>query len=255
MLPANSTAGGALLNASLDEQSERWQRGDRVLVEEFLQRHPELARDDLAVIQLVMQEHACRRRAGDKPSVEEYSRRFPSLEPALRGLLPLLNEAEQPTVPEGLRAAGHANQSTPNPLKIRCPYCHNPINLCQGSDEVLCPACGSSFRLREAPATETMSGMKQIGRFQLLERLGLGGFGAVWKARDTELDRTVALKIPHAGLLTEAEENKRFQREARATAQLRHPNIVTVYEVSTLNGIPTIVSEYVAGEGPHWSTP
>jgi eukaryotic-like serine/threonine-protein kinase len=136
---------------------------------------------------------------------------------------------------------------TPKPSKIRCPTCHNPIQLAKESDEVLCPGCGSSFRLREASHTNTTSGMKSMGRFQLLERLGLGSFGAVWKARDTELDRIVALKIPHTGLLTENEELQRFQREARATAQLRHPNIVTVHEVARLNNLPVIVAEFVAG--------
>jgi tRNA A-37 threonylcarbamoyl transferase component Bud32 len=89
--------------------------------------------------------------------------------------------------------------------------------------------------------------MKTLGRFQLLDRIGLGSFGAVWRARDTSLDRIVALKIPHAGLLTEKEELERFQREARAAAQLRHPGIVTVHEVATLNSLPVIVAEFVQG--------
>jgi serine/threonine protein kinase len=131
--------------------------------------------------------------------------------------------------------------------KIRCPTCHNPIQLGKHSDQVLCPGCGSSFRLCEANATDTTSGMKSMGKFQLLERLGLGSFGAVWKARDTELDRVVALKIPHTGLLIEKDELERFQREARAAAQLRHPNIVSVHEVARLNDLPVIVSEYIAG--------
>jgi hypothetical protein len=69
----------------------------------------------------------------------------------------------------------------------------------------------------------------------------------VWKARDTELDRVVALKIPHVGLVATAEERERFGREARAAAQLRHPNVVTVHEVATLNGLPALVSDFVHG--------
>jgi WD40 repeat protein/serine/threonine protein kinase len=133
------------------------------------------------------------------------------------------------------------------PPKIRCPYCQNPIVLAKESDKVLCPGCGGSFRLCDAKYTDTASGMKQLGKFQLLERLGLGGFGAVWKARDTELERIVALKIPHSGLLTGKEEMERFQREARAAAQLRHPNIVRVYDVEMLNGLSVIVAEFVPG--------
>ncbi len=69
----------------------------------------------------------------------------------------------------------------------------------------------------------------------------------MWRARDTELDRIVALKIPHTGLLTAAEDLERFHREARAAAQLRHPGIVPVHEVQTLEGLPTIVSDFITG--------
>jgi serine/threonine protein kinase len=75
----------------------------------------------------------------------------------------------------------------------------------------------------------------------------VGAFGAVWKARDTELDRVVALKVSHAGLLATAAERERFHREARAAAQLRHPNVVTVHEVAALEGLPALVSDFVHG--------
>jgi WD40 repeat protein/tRNA A-37 threonylcarbamoyl transferase component Bud32 len=132
--------------------------------------------------------------------------------------------------------------------RLRCPHCHNPIVLAgEPGDEVLCPGCGGSFRVRDARLTETASTSRPLGKFQLLERVGQGAFGAVWKARDTVLDRVVALKIPHSGLLTEADDLERFHREARAAAQLRHPGIVTVHEVLTLEGLPAIVSDFVQG--------
>jgi WD40 repeat protein len=132
--------------------------------------------------------------------------------------------------------------------RLRCPHCHNPIELAdEHSDEVLCPGCGSSFKVRDARLTHSTDPSRPLGKFQLLERVGVGAFGAVWKARDTTLDRIVALKIPHTGLLTEAEDQQRFQREARAAAQLRHPGIVTVYEVATLEGLPVIVADFVRG--------
>jgi serine/threonine protein kinase/WD40 repeat protein/Tfp pilus assembly protein PilF len=133
-------------------------------------------------------------------------------------------------------------------MLIRCPHCQNPIHLSdKRPEEVLCPACGSSFRVREAQHTSTAGGMRPLGKFQLLERVGLGAFGAVWRARDTELDRIVALKIPHASLLSSAADLERFYREARAAAQLRHPGIVTVHEVQTLESLPTIVSDFIHG--------
>src|ERR1700693_3072329 len=138
--------------------------------------------------------------------------------------------------------------STASGVQIRCPHCHNPIELpADRPDEVVCPGCGSSFQVRETRHTTTIDTLKPLGKFQMLERVGVGGFGAVWRARDTELDRIVALKVPHAGLLASANDLERFQREARAAAQLRHPGIVTVHEVQTLDGTPTIVSDFVDG--------
>jgi tRNA A-37 threonylcarbamoyl transferase component Bud32 len=145
-------------------------------------------------------------------------------------------------------SASDPTATTPAEQQLRCPHCHNPIRLADARDtEVLCPACGSSFRICDANSTDTLSASKPLGKFRLLERVGQGAFGAVWKARDSALDRIVALKIPHSGLLTEDEELERFHREARAAAQLRHPGIVTVHEVQTLDGLPVIVSEFVQG--------
>src|SRR5262245_4654403 len=126
---------------------------------------------------------------------------------------------------------------SPPVTRLRCPHCHNPITLAdENSDEVLCPGCGSSFRVREARATVSATPTKPLGKFELLERIGGGAFGAVWKARDTALDRIVALRIPHTGLLTAADDLERFLREARSAAQLRHPGIVPVHNVSARLG-------------------
>jgi WD40 repeat protein len=88
--------------------------------------------------------------------------------------------------------------------------------------------------------------LTKLGRFDLIERIGVGGFGSVWKARDKELDRTVAVKVPRQGSMTPEEEEK-FFREARAGAQLRHPNIVPVHEVGRNGDSIYIVSDFVRG--------
>jgi tRNA A-37 threonylcarbamoyl transferase component Bud32 len=135
-------------------------------------------------------------------------------------------------------------------MHVLCPHCHGPIDL---SDlhrrEIICPACGSSFQLQPASTTDWRSstGDRKLGKFEILSDLGVGAFGTVYKARDTELDRVVALKVPRAGDLSSGEDQDRFLREARSAAQLRHPNIVPLYEVGQAKGMPYLVSGYVQG--------
>ncbi|MFN0054040.1 MAG: protein kinase domain-containing protein [Planctomycetales bacterium] len=86
-----------------------------------------------------------------------------------------------------------------------------------------------------------------IGRFQVLELLGRGAFGEVYKARDPELDRLVAVKIPRSEYFATPEEEQRFLREARSAANLRHPGIVQVHEIAHEQGLPYIVSDYIEG--------
>ncbi len=85
-----------------------------------------------------------------------------------------------------------------------------------------------------------------IAHFKLSKQLGQGGFGAVWLARDTELERDVAIKIPRGSRL-KPEEQERFLREARAVAQLKHPNIVNVHEVGKEGDLVYVVSDYIEG--------
>src|SRR5262249_19052919 len=68
-----------------------------------------------------------------------------------------------------------------------------------------------------------------------------------WKARDPQLSRFVAVKIPHRGHLVSTKDVERFLREARSTAQLRHPGIVSVHEVGTFEELPYLVSDYIDG--------
>jgi eukaryotic-like serine/threonine-protein kinase len=90
---------------------------------------------------------------------------------------------------------------------------------------------------------------RRVGKFELLEKLGLGSFGHVFRARDTELDRTVAIKMLRAGLLASREEVDRFVREARSAAQLQHPGLVALYETGqTEEGLFYLVEEFVQGE-------
>ena len=109
-------------------------------------------------------------------------------------------------------------------MRIRCPHCHHPIETIENDPlvEIDCPSCGSNFSLISGhTATRAGRMSRTIGHFQLLEVLGQGAFGSVWKARDAELDRIGAIKMPREQFLDEIE-RERFLREARAAAQLRH---------------------------------
>ncbi len=133
---------------------------------------------------------------------------------------------------------------------MTCPHCGNGIQIVEPVvGEVTCNGCGSSFKVDPHPTTTHQpSGLPgTIGKFTVLEQLGRGAFGTVYKARDPELQRLVAVKVPRAGSFATAEEEERFLREARAAAQLSHPGIVPVLEIAHDGGVPYIVSEYVEG--------
>jgi eukaryotic-like serine/threonine-protein kinase len=83
--------------------------------------------------------------------------------------------------------------------------------------------------------------------YELFEEIGRGGMGVVYRARQTGLDRVVALKLIRSGDLADPTERARFAAEARAVARLSHPNIVQVYEVGEVNGCPFLALEYVPG--------
>ncbi len=87
-----------------------------------------------------------------------------------------------------------------------------------------------------------------LAGYEVLEKLGEGGMGVVYKARDTRLDRPVALKYLAAGRAELAQARERAVREARAIAALNHPNIATIYEIGDADGSPVLVLEYMPGE-------
>ena len=87
-----------------------------------------------------------------------------------------------------------------------------------------------------------------LGPYEVLALIGAGGMGEVYRARDPRLDREVAIKVLPADRLTDEERRQRFLREARASATLNHPHIVTVHEVESADGLDFIVMEYVRGK-------
>ncbi|MCE9525828.1 MAG: protein kinase [Planctomycetales bacterium] len=135
-------------------------------------------------------------------------------------------------------------------MRIQCPNCHLGLEIVPEtpSKEVRCPSCGSQLDL--SGTTETVAyradSRRTIGHFELLEQVGQGHFGSVWRARDTELQRIVAVKIPRTADLSPADKEL-FLREARTAAKLRHPNIVPVHEVGNDGDTIFIVSDFIPG--------
>ena len=138
-----------------------------------------------------------------------------------------------------------------------CGQCGAPLP--PDAPEGLCPKClmqvglgsdtgapeGSRRKQIDAPPPESLA--KDFPQLEIIELLGQGGMGTVYKARQPQLDRFVALKILSAELSREPAFAERFTREARALARLNHPNIVAVYDFGKAGGHYYFIMEYVDG--------
>ncbi|MBI3424995.1 MAG: protein kinase [Acidobacteria bacterium] len=123
-----------------------------------------------------------------------------------------------------------------NVLK-ECPSC----GACYDGDVQLCAQDGQPLKV-SLPVERTLD-----GKYRLEQLLGKGGMGAVYRATDLRLQRQVALKILTAGAFGEAAALRRFEREARAVAQLNHPHIVAVYDYGNVGGSAYLVMECLRG--------
>lgn len=138
-------------------------------------------------------------------------------------------------------------------MRIDCPHCKNPLDIVPEDvdpEATQCPSCGSRLPQFESTIQKVAAGLFQpgelIGQYQLLEIVGRGQFGTVWKARDTRLDRIVALKLPRHDD-SDGANKALFLREARAATAVQHPHIVTVYAVDEIDGQVFIASEFIEG--------
>lgn len=88
---------------------------------------------------------------------------------------------------------------------------------------------------------------KTLGQYRIVEKLGAGGMGVVYRARDERLERDVAVKVLPAGALGDDEMRKRFRREALALSKLNHPNIAIIHDFNTERDVDFLVMEYISG--------
>ncbi|MBM3769326.1 MAG: serine/threonine protein kinase, partial [Acidobacteria bacterium] len=228
----------ALLRELIEVDLEiRLKRGHPARVEHYLDQFPELRADEKFVRRFVSNELELRRRLEEDVAVDEYERRFPQF--ALT-----LSEAALP--PPGSRRHSRSRFAA----RLNCPHCHNPIEIVSDSvdEDLTCPSCGSAVHL-DAGRSLTWDKQKlpKIAQFELLEAVGRGAFGTVYKARDEQLQRIVAIKVPRSGVLATDEDEDRFVREARNAAQLQHPGIVAIHSVGRSETFPYLISEFVEG--------
>ncbi len=87
----------------------------------------------------------------------------------------------------------------------------------------------------------------RLGAYEVLSAIGSGGMGEVYRAIDTRLNRTVALKIISGDAVADPDRRRRFLTEARAASALNHPNIITIHDIGEADGVSFLVMEFVAG--------
>ncbi len=198
---------------------EQYRAGQSPRIEDFLVRIEDSTRRHL-LRELLLLEVELRRRAGQTPRADDYRPRFPDHSD-------LVEEVLDETIN---KSAADQSSELPDP-----------------PGEVKLPRTESCGHPAIAPAAPPAAG-ERIGRYLIERELGSGGFGQVLLARDEELERHVAVKIPRPDRDFSPEEVTIYLTEARTLASLDHPHIVPVFDVGRIsNGHPFIVSKYVEG--------
>lgn len=232
-----------MVDQMCDEFEAEWLSNGSPAIETYLERADETIRESL-LRELLIAEMELQKRSGTTIDVRRYLRRFPEHQSLVQSVT-----ADEQGFHSTKRLPGDATppKRFVRTLKTHCPHCRNAleIEVDASLERLFCSACQNRFSLvnddpRRAPT------VSRIGHFELTERLGIGGFGVVWKARDTKLDRFVAIKIPRQGQLQPAE-TEHFLREARVVAQLTHPNIAQIHEVGNEGGTIYIVTDLIQG--------
>lgn len=188
----------------------RWRRNDPRRAESYLASFPALSNDPELAVDIIYAEYLARERSGERPVATEYRERFPAF-------------AEELSRQIGLHRALET--------------------LDDNTDAEANPSEFSEDSLFEPPANSPQFEVS----YEILEEIGRGGMGVVYRARQVALNRFVALKMVRAVDATNQELLSRFRSEARAVASLRHPNIVQVYDFGEHDGLPFLAMELIEG--------
>ena len=201
------------------DQWQRWQQGDRIPAETYLEMHPALASLPEEAFDLVYGEFLLREQSGEDPPVESFNRRFPKFTDLLarQGKLHHAFEVAPQEPPE----------DAPSKAALSLPQ-------------------------EQAPPAPESSEWPVVPGYTILAKVGQGGMGQVFKAKQDRLDRLVALKIIRQECISQDPHAlRRFQQEAKAAAQLSHPNIIVVYDFNQVESTYYIAMEFVEGVDLH----
>ncbi|HTN04001.1 MAG TPA: family 16 glycoside hydrolase [Planctomycetaceae bacterium] len=200
---------------AIGDQFERdFCAGQQPRLEQFLAAADEQLRPTLFRTLLEL-ELELRQKAGEQPQIAEYETRFP----------------------EQLEQIRQAFEAASRPASMVSSVKLTGVDTSKGQ----VPA-------KSAVEAAAQSAPKTLGRFEILSVLGEGAFGTVYRARDPQLDREVAVKVPKFAGQQSREDRERFLREARAAANLHHPQICAVHEVGTIDGRDYIVLAFIDGK-------
>jgi formylglycine-generating enzyme required for sulfatase activity len=261
------------LQALQKEQSDRWRRGQRTWVEWYLARASWLRADQTQLAEFIYSEYCLRLELQETPSPEEYYRRFPTVVEPLRRLFESRKQspAKAVSVPSSppefdsleeipakvvsgtepkTPAAGTLQPHTPrDPVRVPPrPVEMTTSGTVSGDTDANVTQAGTRDKSDTVVSTLEESYSGQIfGRYELIQELGRGGMGVVWKARDVDLDRFVAIKLILPTHIESEVGIKRFQAEARASARLDHPGIVTVHDFGQRDGKYYLCMAFVDG--------
>jgi len=216
--PLRRLALAEMVKVDLERQ---WEHDHRLTLESYLKRFPELGDTNSVSVDLILAEYNVRRQFGKTADLGKFTSRFPCQADELAELV------EQVA----------AKRSVP-PLSFEQP----PV----AERDTSRPGAGVDTT-RPLPQTPTEL-PETFGRYRVLKKLGQGGMGAVYLVHDTQLDRQVALKVPHFSDRDGPESIERFQREARAAATIEHPNACPIYDVDEIRGIHYMTMAYVEGD-------
>jgi serine/threonine protein kinase/WD40 repeat protein len=194
------------------EQRTGWEQGKPIAVEQILAQHPQIASDGESVLDLIYHEFLLREQFEAPPSLDDFSRRFPEHASVLQMQVAFHRAVQSPVSDSGRQASGDTLNGRPDPNG---------------------PPAG--------PLLLAFPG------YEVLDEVGFGGMGVLYRARQIQTNRIVALKVLSAGAYAGPVQRARFRSEAELIARLQHPNIVQIFEASERQGCPFLVLEYVGG--------